>query len=89
MTTNFSGICRCGHRFDEHHNAIRIGAARAATLFPGARPYAGEKCTHYGCNEEGGLGPDLHVHCARYVDRADPAPPVERGTFTRRARAAA
>jgi hypothetical protein len=87
----FTGRCRCGHRFDEHHNPMWFSTEYAATLPPGARPYVAEECEHYGCDEEGGLGPDLRVHCARYVDRADPNPPdpadpSARGTFTRWAR---
>jgi hypothetical protein len=85
----FTGTCRCGHKLHEHHNPVLFSAEHAAKLSPGVRPYAAEECKHYGVNEFGGLGPDLRVHCARYVDRADPDPPTERGTFTRRARARA
>jgi hypothetical protein len=58
----------------------------------GTRPLFGDECEYYGCNEEGGLGPDLRTHCLRYVDRGDPDPPDpalpgSRGTFTRTARA--
>ena len=58
-----------------------LSAEHLATMPPGTRPYFGEECEYYGCNEEGGLGPDLRVHCLRYVDRADPSPPrpVEAG----------
>lgn len=89
MKAVFSGRCRCGHRFEEHHNARYFSAQYAATLPPGARPFVGGECKHYGGNEEGGLGPDLRVHCSNYVDRNDPDPPTARGTFTRRSRAAA
>ena len=90
----FTGRCRCGHRFEEHHNSVLFSAEYASTLPPGVPPYFAEECKHYGCDEEGGLGPDLRVHCARYVDRADPDPPDpaapdSRGTFTRWARACA
>jgi hypothetical protein len=52
---SFSGKCRCGHRFEEHHNAIRFSAADAEALSLGDRPYFAEECEHDGCNEEGGL----------------------------------
>jgi hypothetical protein len=86
----FTGVCRCGHAFDDHHNSMHLSAEHLATLPDGTRSYIAEECEHYGCNEEGGLGPDLRVHCLRYVDRADPAARVRhRGTFTRLARARA
>lgn len=92
--TQLTGICRCGHRLEDHHNGGWLSAEYLATMPQGTRPLFGDECEYYGCNEEGGLGPDLRVHCLRYVDRADPNPPDpalpgSRGTFTRTARARA
>lgn len=91
-TTQFTGICRCGHRLEDHHNGGWLSAEYLATMPQGTRPLFGDECEYYGCAEEGGLGPDLRVHCLRYVDQADPDPPDpalpgSRGTFTRTARA--
>ena len=91
-TTQFTGTCRCGHRLEAHHNGGWLSAAYLATMPQGTRPLFGDECEYYGFNEEGGLGPDLRVHCLRYVDRGDPDPPDpalpgSRGTFTRTARA--
>jgi hypothetical protein len=90
----FCGVCRCGHAFAEHHNAMMLSVECLSTLPPGARPFVAEECEYYGCNEDGGFGPDGRHHCHRYVDRNDPNPPDpswpnSRGTFTRRARAMA
>jgi hypothetical protein len=94
IDTTLTGMCRCGHRLEDHHNPVLFSAEHSGTLPPGVRRYAAEECKYYGCNEEGGLGPDLRVHCLRYVDRADPNPPdpttpSARGTFTRSAKARA
>ena len=90
----FCGVCRCGHAFAEHHNAMLLSVEHLSTLPPGARPFVAEECEFYGSNEDGGYGPDGRHHCHHYVDRNDPNPPDpawhnSRGTFTRRARAAA
>jgi hypothetical protein len=92
--TKLTGMCRCGHRLEDHRNGMWLSAEHLGTMPPGTRPYFGEECEYYGCNEEGGLGPDLPVHCLRYVDRADPSPPDPSrpgsgGTFTLWARARA
>ncbi len=81
-----TGVCRCGHPLHEHHNPLTLSAERLATLPPGTGKYVAGECEHYGCNEEGGLGPDLRRHCSGYVDQADPNPPPAAGTFTRAAR---
>ena len=90
----FSGMCCCGHKFSEHHNAMLLSAEHLLTLPPGSRPFVGEECESYGSGEDSSFGPDGRTHCHRYVDRNDPSPPdpkwpTSRGTFTRRARAAA
>ena len=81
-----TGVCRCGHPLHEHHNPLTLSAERLAQLPPDTRSYVAGECKHYGCNEEGGLGPDLRRHCNGYVDQADPNQPSAAGTFTRAAR---
>jgi hypothetical protein len=90
----FSGVCRCGHKFSEHHNAMLLNTEHVLTLPPGSKPFIGEECEFYGSGEDSSFGPDGRPHCHRYVDCNDPNPPdpawsTSRGTFTRRARAAA
>lgn len=90
MTAKLTSICRCGHALEVHHSPRHLDPEELATEPPGTPPYSARECEFYGCNETGGLGPDLRLHCSRYVDRADPSEPEEeRGTFTRRARARA
>jgi hypothetical protein len=87
----FSGICRCGHAFEDHHLGLILNEDVLRDL-PTAHPrYRAQECEYYDCNEGGGMGPDGHDHCHHYVDRDDPAALVrdEPGTFTRRARARA
>lgn len=91
---DFTGVCRCGHPFDDHHNSMMLSIEHLATMPPDTKPFVAEECEHYGCNEDGGLGPDGGHHCHGYVDRNNPNPPdpswsTSRGTFTRRARARA
>jgi hypothetical protein len=64
-----SGICKCGHNWDEHH----LGVVMNREHFESTKEaYVPQECEHYGCNEEGGLmpGPDGEMidHCFGYTD---------------------
>jgi hypothetical protein len=87
----FSGLCRCGHTFEQHHTSAIVNQGVLASLPPGHPPYIAEECCAYDFNEGSGMGPDGRDHCHRFIDRDDPSAVAhnEPGTFTRLARAAA
>jgi hypothetical protein len=84
----YSGVCRCGHAFDEHHLGAIANEASLAQLPTGHPPYVAQECEYYDCNEGGGMGPDGRDHCHHYVDREDPerVHAIGPGTFTCAAR---
>jgi hypothetical protein len=84
----YSGVCRCGHAFAEHHLGAIANEDCLAQLPPSHPPYRAQECEYYDCNEGGGMGPDGRDHCHSYVDRDDPAQlrAAEPGTFSRGAR---
>lgn len=61
-----SGICRCGHRYQDHHDG---GLAQALGGAPA-------ECEYYGSNEAGGQKPTRCgkwvYHCGGYCDTIDP-----------------
>lgn len=63
----FSGICICGHTFDQHHLGI-VANAEAFEIMGG---YYAQECEAYGFNEMGGLGPGGVDHCHHYIDKDD------------------
>ena len=73
-----SGICKCGHRWDDHH----LGAVLNSDYYEATgESYVPQECEHYGCNETGGMMPDPANpdgawvdHCERYEDRGTTAP---------------
>lgn len=56
-----SGVCRCGHRWDDHHLGIVMNLN-----YP--EPYIPQECEFYGFNETGGLDAAGQPHCGGYVD---------------------
>jgi hypothetical protein len=84
----YSGVCRCGHAFDEHHLGAIVNEDCLAQLPHGHPPYRAQECEYYDCNEGGGMGPDGCDHCHSYVGRDDPdqGRAAEPGTFSRAAR---
>ena len=67
-----SGICKCGHDWDDHHLGAILNSDALDYLHkhhPDHPPYLAEECEYYGCNETGGKGPDGEEHCERYIDR--------------------
>ena len=83
-----SGMCRCGHPFDDHHLGMILNEDIFKQLPAGHPPYYAQECEAYGCNETGGLGPDGEPHCGHYIDRDSPDARTDtsRGTYTRWAR---
>lgn len=69
---NRSGICICGHKWQNHHLGmiVRVGANKVkdGSGWEGRESYIPQECEHYGFNEMGGLGKDGHGHCFGYVD---------------------
>lgn len=60
---NRSGICVCGHRWDQHHLSLILKPGAAEELGEG---YIPGECLAYGSNEMGGLqwvDGELVEHC--------------------------
>lgn len=64
---NRSGICKCGHRWDQHHlcMVVRPGAEQTDG---GIEYYLPCECEAFGVNEDGGKDKDGNDHCFGYVD---------------------
>jgi hypothetical protein len=82
------GVCECGCPWDSHH----LGMVLNQDYFDQTgESYIAQECETYGCNQEGGLGPDGELHCGNYVDRGidmcetecDCPPPPLQVTVTR------
>lgn len=65
-----SGICVCGHSWEEHHLGLVMNRDYIMATGEG---YIPQECEYYGCNEIGGMMWDkdgmLVEHCMGYVDR--------------------
>ena len=67
-----SGICVCGHSWEEHHlgMVVRPGATKVKDGdWEGREGYIPQECEYYGNNEMGGLDESGEGHCFGYVDR--------------------
>ncbi len=65
----YSGICTCGHKFEDHHLGVVMNADyREAT----GESYIAQECEFYGFNETGGLDNVGEPHCFNYRDKDDP-----------------
>lgn len=66
---NRSGICVCGHPWDEHHLGIVMNNEYYDATH---EAYVPEECEHYGFNEMGGRMPTSNGrwvnHCQSYRD---------------------
>lgn len=70
----YSGICRCGHSWDDHHLCCVMNADYAKLCKEWDQPpYVPCECEFYGCNEDGGKGPDGEDHCYGYKDKDAPS----------------
>ena len=64
----YSGVCMCGHRYEDHHLGMVLNPAAYAVI----GPHLPEECEFFGCNEDGGLDENGEEHCHRYVDAEEP-----------------
>ena len=62
-----SGICTCGHSWEDHHLNMIMTEAQMMTDSE-LEGYVPGECEYYGANEMGGLGPDGEYHCGSYKD---------------------
>lgn len=62
-----TGICKCGHIWDDHHLGVALGPGYPEYYLP-------QECEFYGWNEAGGLDADGHPHCFQYEDDPDAKP---------------
>jgi hypothetical protein len=65
----YSGICKCGHKFTDHHLSVVMNQdyfeATGDTYLPG-------ECEFFGFNETGGLDAEGKPHCHNYIDKDVP-----------------
>lgn len=72
----YSGICVCGHKWDEHHLGMVVNAeAFQQCVDMNHPPYIPQECEFFGCNEDGGLDQNGKPHCFGYLDKDDPLIP--------------
>jgi len=64
-----TGICVCGHSWEDHHLSC-VMRAEAVETDGGPEGYVPEECEFYGSNEMGGLDAEGNPHCGRYRDSA-------------------
>ena len=65
---NRSGMCKCGHSWEEHHLGIVMNREYYEATH---EQYVPQECEHYGFNESGGMMPSEYgwvEHCHRYED---------------------
>lgn len=60
-----SGICVCGHKWDEHHLGIVLNPDYVKDT---GEAYIPQECEHFGFNETGGLDDKGKEHCFGYRD---------------------
>lgn len=68
----FSGICRCGHSWEDHHLGVIVNTEvlkELAEKYPKHPYYIPQECEFFGCNEEGGFDNNGNEHCLNYVDK--------------------
>lgn len=73
-----SGICVCGHRWDQHHLHLIVNTKVLDFIkknYPSHPPYVPGGCEFYGFNENEGMMPHDEegwaVHCRSYLDTHD------------------
>ena len=65
---NRSGVCVCGHKWDQHHLGVVM---RQVMTDGGEELYIPQECEAYGVNEDGGKDADGNPHCDGYRDAAN------------------
>lgn len=63
-----SGICMCGHSWEDHHLGIVMNEKSLQVHNGELEGYIPQECEFYGCNEEGGLDAEGNDHCSQYRD---------------------
>lgn len=63
---NRSGICKCGHSWEDHHLGIVMNEDFYNQTHEG---YVPQECEFFGFNEMGGLDIEGNEHCSRYEDK--------------------
>ena len=69
-----SGICICGHSWQDHHLGM-VATMTGSETDGGQEYYIPQECEYYGCNEDGGFGPQGEAHCNHYLDTLFPKDP--------------
>ena len=64
---NRSGICKCGHSWEDHHLGMIMKSDYIETE-AGPEIYLPQECEYYGANEDGGKDADGNPHCYGYED---------------------
>ena len=69
-----SGICVCGHKWDDHHLGMILNHDYGDGDSPDARKeaYIPQECEFFGFNEMGGLDEEGNEHCWSYRDSMIP-----------------
>jgi len=65
---NKSGICKCGHKWEDHHLCVVMNTD---FLEATGESYVPQECEFYGFNETGGLDNEGNDHCRYYRDSLD------------------
>ncbi len=60
-----SGICVCGHSWEDHHLGVIVNQKIAEERH---EMYVPQECEFYGHNEDGGLDAEGNEHCFGYRD---------------------
>lgn len=64
-----SGMCVCGHSYEDHHLGFIMNEDTLRDL-PADHPlYLPQECEFFGCNEGGGLDEEGNDHCQQYIDK--------------------
>ena len=63
-----SGVCVCGHGWEEHHLGMVMREDMLEVHSGGKEAYVPQECEFYGCNEDGGLDAEGNEHCFGYRD---------------------
>ncbi len=82
MNPRYSGICKCGHSWRNHHLEViasNLASLPLEELKMVEETYIPRECEYYGINEHGGLKPDTGFtgdrrwidHCHSYVDATE------------------
>ena len=70
--TGRTGICICGHSWEEHHLSVVMREGAEKVHNGSVEYYIPEECEHFGFDEMGGLDAAGNDHCFRYRDSALP-----------------